>query len=124
MNKIIIGIIIASIFGFMIYQSSKIENLSNKLGQVVAENESIKNKFLSIDNDIKSFKEDKRMLDEKIKLIETDNRTTKAKLDENKKRSDVLISKPSLTERMINKSFKQATDNLSCTTGATERCVQ
>lgn len=117
-------LLIALVIGAFVFQNYRISSLSEKLGASTQEIETLTKKQEKFENDLKTYKEDRREYGNRISELEGKNRTKKTELDKLKGRESTLAAKPELTEKKINESFRQSADELSCSTGATERCVK
>lgn len=114
----------ALIVGILWFQHREIKSLSSDLAVATENVATLKENQEKIKNDIIQYEKDRNSFDIKISELESKNRTKKTGLDQMKGRESTLTKKPALTEKMINESFRKSADELSCSTGATERCVK
>lgn len=124
MGKFLPYLLIALIIGAFVYQNNKISELSESLGESSQKITSLENKQSEILSDIDAYKRAKSEYDQKKRELEAENRRIKDELNSKKGREDTIIKNPSAVEKLINDSFKKAADDLSCNTGASERCVK
>lgn len=117
-------LLIALVVGILWFQHREIKTLSSDLGTATEKVEQLKKNQEKIESDLEQFKSDQAEHDKKTKELDTENRTKKTSLDKLKGRESTISKKASLTEKMINDSFKKSADELSCSTGATERCAK
>lgn len=122
MSKFLPYLLIALIIGAFVYQNNKISDLSESLGASSQKITQLENKQFEILSDIEAYKTAKTEYDSKKKNLEKENRMIKDELNNKKGRESTIIKNPKAVERLINDSFKKAADNLSCNTGASERC--
>ncbi|QHJ78833.1 MAG: hypothetical protein [Caudoviricetes sp.] len=120
MNKwVVIGVFLL-VFGI---QMGVMNNLSEKVGKYKESIDDLEKKQEQIQKDLQKYIDVKNSHETQIRELENDARQIKTNLDKKKERPKAFIAKPSLMEKKINEDFKKAADRLSCSTGATERCV-
>lgn len=117
-------LLIALVIGAFIYQNHQITSLSEALGTANQKVEQLITNQNKIKTDIDNFKRDQKDYDGRIQDLESKNRSNKTNLDKLKGRENTVLAKPELIEKKINESFKKSADSLSCSTGASERCVK
>lgn len=117
-------LLIALVIGAFIYQNHQITSLSEALGTANQKVEQLITNQKKIKTDIDNFKRDQKDYDGRIQDLESKNRSNKTNLDKLKGRENTVLAKPELIEKKINESFKKSADSLSCSTGASERCVK
>lgn len=115
-------ILIALIIGAFVFQQHTISSLSSELGTSKEKIQTLENNQNQIKNDLDEYKKRKDGYEDKVKSLKSDNRKRKDDLNEKKGKEDLISQKPSLVEKQINDSFRKAANELSCNTGATERC--
>lgn len=124
MVKYLPYLLIALIIGAFVYQNNKISDLSTSLGESSQKITNLENKQTQILSDIEAYKTAKSEYELKKRELESKNRQTKDDLNSKKGREDTILKNPSAVEKLINDSFKKAADDLSCNTGASERCAK
>ncbi|AND74969.1 hypothetical protein pf16_46 [Pseudomonas phage pf16] len=91
--------------------------------EVASNLSTLQDKFDDLEERIKADKEARQKLNAQTAASTQKFNDTKRGLERFTGREDVLRAKPSLTEKMINKSFNAFTDEISCTTGDSTPCL-
>lgn len=123
-KNIAVVVLVMLIVGGFIYQQKTITDLSKSLGAVSTQLETSTKNVEKLDESIKRVEKTQEEYSAKISDVDKNTRENKTQLDKLKDREKTLVAKPTLTEKMINESFRAAADELSCSTGATERCIK
>ena len=84
----------------------------------------LQTEFKDLKQSIETDKANRLKLDAKIAASGQTFNDTKRNVEKFTGREAVLRAKPTLTEKMINKSFSAFTDEISCTTGDSTPCLR
>lgn len=117
-------LLIAVIAGAFWFQNSRIESLSGDVSTAKEQVKKLKERQNNIDSQLEQFNADKKYYDQRFSELEKNGRVRKNDLDKLKKVNVTNPAQQKEVERIINDEFKRTADMLSCSTGATERCVK
>ncbi|MNE62027.1 hypothetical protein D3C80_1572840 [compost metagenome] len=95
-----------------------------KTANVAKDLSALQKDFKDLKQSIETDKAERLKLDKKIAASGQTFNDTKRSVEKFTGREAVLRAKPTLTEKMINKSFSAFTDEISCTTGDSTPCLR
>ena len=127
---IIIGILIST-GGALWWQSLKIDDLnqtiktqSNKISELNTANENMRATINNLESDIEAEKAKLADVSDLNREYEQKLRDSQEQLEQAKGRQEIVWKKPTLVQRMIRSNYSDFVNQLSCITGAKEKCSE
>lgn len=120
----IIGVVAAMLFAAAISLGMLYKNQIEETATAKSDLSALQSKYDEVLVAIEADKKNRIEVDKKVAESGQKFNDTKRVVERFTGREAVLRAKPTLTEKMINKSFSAFTDEISCTTGDSTPCLK